>query len=410
MSEPLFLGRQPILDRNQNLVAFELLFRSGEANHAQISDDFTATTTVINHAFNELGIETALGPYQGFLNMSEALLMSDVIEILPKGKIIMEILETVKINRALVERCKFLKTRGFELALDDFTDYEPEMDPFLELVDIVKIDILLVEPERLGKLVEKIRKWPVRLLAEKVDSIEQFEHCKALGFDLFQGYYFARPQIISGKRLSHSELTLMKLLGQVTSDADEQEIADTLKENPHLSLNLLRLTNSVACGVKHKPTSIRAAITILGRRQLQRWVQILLYSSGSSEHAFPNPILQLAATRGKLMELLSPKIGNKEFEEGAFMTGIMSLMDTLLGMPIGEILSSIPVSQEVKDALTERTGKLGKLLELAEALEKGNVAGIESCIAECPKVSLHDVSAAQAEALKWSNSIAQANE
>ncbi len=408
-NEPLFLGRQPILDRNQNIVAFELLFRSGDVNHAQISDDFTATATVINHAFNEFGIEAALGPYRGFINMSESLLMSDVIEILPKDKIVMEILETVKINHALVERCKLLKSMGFEIALDDFTEYDPQLDPFLALADVVKIDILMVEPSELEKLAAKIKHWPVKLLAEKVDSVEQFERCMTIGFDLFQGYYFAKPQIIKGKRLSHSELTLMKLLGQVMADAQEHDIEETLKGNPHLSLNLLRLTNSVACGMNQKVSSIKTAITVLGRRQLQRWVQILLYSSGSQDHTFPNPILQLAATRGKMMELLSPKMGSKELEDNAFITGIMSLMDTLLGTPMNEILTTIPVSEEVKNALNGRQGVLGRLLNLVESLEKGDMAELEERLKACTRITLHDLSAAQADALKWSNSIAQPN-
>ncbi len=409
-NEPLFLGRQPILDRNQDIVAFELLFRSGDVDHAQISDDFTATATVINHAFNELGIEAALGPYRGFINMSESLLMSDVIEILPKDKIVMEILETVKINHALVERCKLLKSMGFKIALDDFTAYHPSIDPFLQLADVVKIDILMVEPAELETLAAKIKHWPVKLLAEKVDSIEQFERCMAIGFDLFQGYYFAKPQVIKGKRLSHSELTLMKLLGQVMADAQEHDIEETLKGNPHLSLNLLRLTNSVACGMKQKISSIRMALAVLGRRQLQRWIQILLYSSSSQDHTFPNPILQLAATRGKMMELLSPKMGNKELADNAFITGIMSLMDTLLGTPMNEILTTIPVSDEVKDALIERQGILGRLLNLVESLEKGNMMELEERLKECTRITLHDLSTAQIEALKWSNSISQSNE
>ncbi len=407
MNEPLFLGCQPILDRDQNMVAFELLFRSGHTNSAQISDDFTATATVINHAFNEFGIEAALGPYLGFINMSESLLMSDVIELLPKGKIVMEILETVKVNRALIERCKLLKAMGFKLALDDFTDYSPEVDPLLELVETVKVDILAVESSRLAELVNTIKGRNVKLLAEKVDSIEQFDFCKELGFDLFQGYYFAKPQVITGKRLSHSELTLMKLLGQVMADAEEHEIEETLKENPLLSLNLMRFTNSVACGAKQKATSIKAAITILGRRQLQRWIQILLYSSNAHGDSFPNPLLQLAAMRGKTMELLAAKKRDRELEDNAFMTGIMSLMDTLLGMPIAEILSSISVNEEVKSALVERAGNLGKLLTLVENLERGNLTDIESCLASCTYISLHDVSLAQAQALQWSNSIAQ---
>lgn len=407
-NEPLFLGRQPILDRDQKMVAFELLFRSDEANNAQIGDDFTATATVINHAISEFGLENALGPYMGFINMSESLLMSDVIEILPKGKIVLEILETVKVTHALIERCKLLKSSGFSLALDDFVEYTQEMEPLIEMADIIKVDILAVNAEMLEALIARIRTRPVKLLAEKVDSIEQFERCKTLGFDLFQGYYFARPQIIRGKRLSPSELTLMKLLGQVTRDAEEHEIEETLKENPVLSLNLLRLTNSVACGAKQKTTSIRSAIAILGRRQLQRWLQILLYSNSRGGEA--SPLLQLAAMRGRLMELLSSKKGNREFQDNAFMTGIMSLMEALLSMPMAEILSTLSLNREIQDALLTRSGELGKLLSLTEKLEKGELKEIESCMEQCHYLTLHDLNMAQAKALEWSNSIALSSE
>ena len=405
----VFLGRQPILDSELNMFAFELLFRSGDWNSAQISDDFTATATVISHAFNEFGIEAALGPYRGFINVNESLLMSDVIEFLPKEKVVLEILETVKVTKPLVERCRMLKSAGFTLALDDVVEAAEEFVPLLDLVEIVKIDILEVESKRLAKLASSMKKGRIRLLAEKVDSMEQFDHCKSLGFELFQGYYFAKPQIIKGKRLSHSELTLMNLLGLVMSDADEAEIETVLKENPTLSINLLRLTNSVACGVGRRITSLRSAITVLGRRQMQRWIQILLYSGGQADENFPSPLLQLAATRGKIMEILSSK-KDREFQDNAFMTGIMSLMDTLLGMPLPEILASLPVSREVEDALARRSGELGKLLDLVETLEKGCGEDIVACIAEHGGLSLNDLNAAQMEALQWTNDMSKTDD
>lgn len=404
-NEPWFLGRQPVLDRDQNMVAFELLFRTGNHNTAKISDDFTATATVINHAFNEFGIEAALGPYQGFINMSESLLMSDVVELLPKDKVVLEILESVSITETLIERCKLLKEIGFQFALDDFTDYAAEFDPFLELVDIVKIDLLSVEPSKLAALVGKIRNWPVKLLAEKVETGEQFDHCLQLGFDLFQGYHFAKPHIITGKRLSHSELTLMKLLGQVMQDADEQEIEATIKENPVLSLNLMRLASSVAYGAKQKSTSIRSAITLLGRRQLQRWIQILLYSHAGRGN-IANPLLQLAATRGKIMERLAADKHDEQFEDRAFMTGIMSLMDTLLSTPITEIISSLPISDDIKAALVARDGELGKLLSLVETLEKGDMGQIEEKLENFHYLTQQNLNDAHAGALTWANQIA----
>ncbi len=404
-NDMLFLGRQPVLDRDQSIIAYELLFRSGTTNSAETSDDFSATSTVINHAFNELGIETALGPYGGFINMNESLLMSGVVEILPASKIVIEILETVQISDHLIARCTELKLMGFTLALDDFTHYDPEARALLDLVDIVKIDLLTVDHSKLEALVNKLKEWPVQVLAEKVDSLELFNLCMSLGFDLFQGYFFAKPQIISGKRLSQSKPILLKLLGQVTTDAEIDEIVATIQQYPSLSINLLRLTNSVACGIQHKVTSLTSAITILGRRQLQKWILILLYSENPSNSSTSNPLLQLAARRGKLMELLSSAMHDKAFKETAFMIGILSLMDALLGLPMDEILTSISVSAEVGDTLTKRAGNLGKLLTIVENLERGSMENIDACLSQCSYISLHDISLAQVDSLQWVNNI-----
>lgn len=404
--EPLFLGRQPILDCDHNLVGFELLFRSGEGNTAVFSDDLSATATVINYTFNEIGVEATLGPYQGFINLNEPLLMSDIIEFLPEKKIVLEILESVRIDEAIIDRCKFLKNMGFRIALDDVTHFPPALTPIVALANIVKIDLIAVEAEQLDALVDQFKKWPLKLLAEKVENAEQFNRCLELGFELFQGYYFARPHIITGKRLSHSEMALMKLLGLVLDEAETDEIEQELKGNPLLSYNLLKLSNQAATGISRKITSIKSALTILGRRQLQRWIQILLYShSGNSTNTFNNPLLQLAATRGKTMECLAAKIHDTPFQDKAFMTGIMSLMDTLLSMPIAEIVASLPISQDIKAALLAREGELGKLLNLVEDLERKNPAAIE--LPDLPYLTFNDLSIAHIEALAWSNSITQ---
>jgi EAL and modified HD-GYP domain-containing signal transduction protein len=401
----LLLGRRPILDRDQSVVAYELLFKSGTTNNAEIADDIPAISTVINHAFTELGIEAALGPYGGFITMNESLLMSDVVEILPASKIVIEIPQTVQISEQLIARCTELKQMGFTLALDDLTHDAPEARALIDLVDIVKIDLVTVAHSTLEALVAQVKEWPVQVLAEKVDSVEVLNLCMSLGFDLFQGYFFAKPHIIPGKQLSQSRPILLKLLGQVTTDADIDDIVATLQQYPSLSINLLRLTNSVACGIQHKVTSLASAITILGRRQLQKWILILLYSENPSNSNTSNPLLQLAARRGKLMEILSSAKRDKAFEETAFMIGILSLMDVLLGLPMDEILTSISVSTEVGDALTKRDGTLGKLLTMVENLERCSMENIDTCLSLCAYISPHDISLAQAESLQWVNAI-----
>ena len=223
-NQEIFLGRQPILDRNQQLVAYELLFRSGAQNSATIIDDLSATASVISHAFADLGVEQALGPYKGFINCDERILLSDVLEALPPEKLVLEILETVEITPAIVDRCRELKARGYSLALDDFVNFEDKFRPLLDLVDVVKVEILPFDPAALARTTAKLQQWPLQLLAEKVDAKDQAEHCKNLGYHLFQGYYFAKPTIIAGKKLGQSQLSLMRLLGLIVQDADTSEL------------------------------------------------------------------------------------------------------------------------------------------------------------------------------------------
>ena len=191
-ADQLFLGRQPILDREQRLHAYELLFRSGTQNAADITDGVQATATVIANAFSELGVEAALGNCRGFINIDEAFLFSDMLELLPRQSVVLEILETVPPTAAVIERCKALKAAGFTLALDDVIQLAPEFAELLDLVEIVKVDIQPLSRIQLMQLVIKLKPLGKQLLAEKVDSREQMEQCLKLGFTLFQGYYFAK--------------------------------------------------------------------------------------------------------------------------------------------------------------------------------------------------------------------------
>jgi c-di-GMP-related signal transduction protein len=416
MSQPgtheLFLGRQPILDRNQNLAAFELLFRSGHVDGAQIEDDVFATATVINHAFSELGVEAVLGKHTGFINLSAPLIMSDVIELLPRNKVVLEILETVRVSDALVHRCHELKRAGFTLALDDFTGREHEFKALLDIVDIVKVDVQQMDDAQLRHTTARLQEIDVRLLAEKVDTREQADRCLALGYELFQGYYFAKPSILTGKRLGHAETALMRLLGLVLTDADSPEIETVFKQNRDLDLNLMKLVNSVAVHGKGRITSLGAALAALGREQLQRWLQVLLFTLSSAPAAeFPSPLLILAATRGKLMELIACALraADGDFHDKAFMAGILSLVNALLGMPMSEILGAMPVHADVRKALVQRSGPLGSMLLLVEALEEAELMGIEKALAQVPGLEHRQLIGMQVEAMAWANSIGDAS-
>jgi len=407
-ADQLFLGRQPILDRNQQLFAYELLFRSGSHNFADITDSVAATSTVVANAFSELGIVDALGSYRGFINVDLEFLFNDVIELLPPQSVVLEILETVPPTEGVIDRCRLLKQAGFTLALDDVIQIEPQYAELLALVDIVKVDIQPLSQVELMQLVMKLKPMGKHLLAEKVDSREQMERCLKLGFSLFQGYYFAKPVILTGKKLEHSRLSLVKLLGMIISDANTAELEKALKPEPGLTVNLLRMTNSVGSGSSEKITSLGHAITVLGRRQLQRWLQLLVFSAGTPSGT-GNPLLLLSATRGRLMELLAGKLqpGDIGFADQAFMAGIMSLMPALVGQPIADIVTPLGLTANVRDALCAGSGPLGALLRLAESSESGDLSGLTVALGELPGLSPKALNHAQTQALQWSNSIGQ---
>ncbi|RIX44695.1 MAG: EAL domain-containing protein [Rhodocyclales bacterium GT-UBC] len=409
-ADQLFLGRQPILDRNQQLFAYELLFRNGTRNMADVADGVAATSTVIANAFSELGFVDALGTYRGFINVDLEFLFNDVIELLPPQSVVLEILETVPPTDGVVERCRLLKAAGFTLALDDVTQIGSEYADLLDLVDIVKVDIQPLSRIELMQLVMKIKPTGKQLLAEKVDSREQMEQCLKLGFSLFQGYYFAKPVILTGKKLDHSRISLIKLLGLIISDSDTAELEKALKPEPGLTVNLLRMTNSVGAGCSEKITSLSHAITVLGRRQLQRWLQLLVFASGE-QAGTTNPLLILAATRGRLMELLASEVamGDKALADQAFMVGIMSLMPALIGQPIEEIVAPLGVSREVHDALCGSSGTLGGLLRIAECSETGDLDNLAKALSTLGTLKLKAVNRAQTQALQWANSIGQDN-
>ena len=414
MSEPhhsqIFLGRQPILGREQQLLAYELLFRDGPiltANRAEIVDPSQATATVIANAFTELSADETLGPYRGYINVDQEFLFNDLIEALPPQVVVLEILETVEPTPEVIARCQQLRDKGFSLAIDDVVEISDAARPLLELADIIKVDVLGFDADKLATLVQRLQPFGKKLLAEKVESAEQVELCKRLGFELFQGYYFAKPAIIVGKKLNPSQLALLRLLALVLQDADTSQIENAFKVEPGLTVNMLRLTNSVSNGLTTRVTSLRHAITILGRQQLQRWLQLLIYTNPKGGEQGDNPLLQLAATRGRLLELLSDRVlpRNREFADQGFMVAIMSLMPALLGVTMEEILAHLPVAQRVRLALVEQTGQHGQLLQLAIATEQTDPEVIEEALQRVPAIGLDFLNDCLAQALFWANNL-----
>lgn len=370
-ADEFFLARQPILGRDQHLVAFELLFRAaGEHDDAQMTTGAAATAAVISHA-SQLGMEQVVGDQLAFVNADEDVLMSDFVRFLPPHKVILEILETVKPTEHLRARVAELKQLGFKFALDDVVACSADVQQLVDLVDVVKIDLQGIDPARLADVTAAFKGSNKKLLAEKVETLEEFHRCLELGFDYFQGYYFARPAILSGKTIAPSELVVLHLLDLINSKADDRAIETAVKRDALISLNLLRLVNSRAAGPGHRIESVSHALTGLGRAQLQRWLQILLYASPGGRVELNSPLLQMATTRGKLLELMTRRLWpiDADSADRAFTVGIMSLADALFAVPMADILDRVEVADEVRAALLHREGEFGTMLKVVEMLE-----------------------------------------
>lgn len=405
----VYLGRQPIMDRANQVVAYELLFRaSRQATGANVVFGLSATAEVITHAFTHMGAANVLGQHRGFINVDEELLLSEMLEFLPKDRVVLEILEGVSITPEVVERCAQLKAMGFQLALDDFTFNERYL-PLFPLVEVVKLDLKLQNFTQLEQCVRKLRAWPVKLLAEKIDSPEDADRCREMGFDYFQGYYFAKPVTLAGRKASPAQIAMLRLLGMVLGDTEAEAIEQEIKRDPHLTINLLRLVNSVGSGLPRKISSLADALMILGRKQLQRWLQLLLFTRSQDGNGTQSPLFNLAATRGRLMELLVGGLWPNEraLPDQGFVVGILSLADVLLGMSMAEVAGEINLPEASAAALVERKGNLGYLLRLAISLESNQPLETLRLLEQIPTLSLSRLTELQLQALAWVDSISQ---
>jgi EAL and modified HD-GYP domain-containing signal transduction protein len=377
-----YLGRQPVLDRNQALFGYELLFRSTPLGHANIgagtpgtsTPGLSATATVIAHAA-QLGLARAIGDAYCFLNVDADVLGSDIYAFLPRERTVLELAPSVVPDDAVLARMAELAGHGFQFALDGIggagAHDAARLQKLLPLARFVKLDVRNNAQPALAGLVARLHGMSKTVVADKVETRDEYQACLELGVDYFQGYYFARPSVLGGRKLSPSQLAVLELMNKVTSDVDNADIERAVKRDVTVAMNLLRLVNTPAVGARQRIDSVSQALIVLGRRQLQRWLQIMLYAEPGTRGHNQTPLLMLATTRGRLMELLAQRLrpGQRYLSEIAFTVGIMSLMDVLFGIPMADIVEQIPVSDEITNALLRRSGFFGELLKLAECIE-----------------------------------------
>jgi len=410
-AQDFFLARQPVLNLEQELIGYELLFRSTASNHATVIDDMAATAGVIEHAA-ELGLHNVIGSLVAFLNVDASILMSDVIFVLPKDYAILQILETVEPTPALMQRIEMLAAAGYRFAIDDIDQESPRTEQLLPYVDIVKIDVLATSLARLEELSSSFRHKGKKLLAEKVETFEMAKRCREFGFDYYQGYYFAQPDVLRGRKLKASSLLVMQILTLIIKGANNYEIVRFIKQDVALSLLLLRLVNTPLCGFRRRIASLGQALMVLGDRQLKRWLQILLYASpADGPQAASSSLMIMAATRGKMCELLAQRIHPRHSSksDSAFTVGVLSLTDALFNLDMTDVVKQIGVSLEIQEALLARGGFYGCLLQLAELSEKVALfdpGRLNELLAQL-NVRAEEFYRIEKEAFEWSDGISE---
>jgi EAL and modified HD-GYP domain-containing signal transduction protein len=374
---------------------------------ADHDDSVLATSTVIANVFGDMGLADVIGEVDGHLNVDTDFLFSELVEALPPERIVLELLEQRVLEAPTEQRCRELRKQGYRIALDGFVGNLDERDKLLPEVDMVKIDFQAIDPLLVPLVVEMVRGYNVRIVAEKVETPAQYEQAKALGIDLFQGFHFARPELLSAKRAKPAKLALLRLLSLAMGEGEVREIEDEFKRHPSLAINLLRLVNSAAAGMRQPVSSLRHALILMGRKQLRVWLQLLLYTADRGNGSIASPLLQLAAVRGKLMELLVARRPGAQggCSELAFITGILSLMDVLLEMPHAEILKAMPLPQPVARALVEREGEFADFLTLTEGLERDDRATVARSLKRLGDVDPAQLAGMQREAFLWAHEL-----
>lgn len=394
----LFIGRQPIYNTSLGIFGYEMLFRDSKNNAADfesVTEEF-ATSSTIQNIYLEMGIEKLVGQNLAFINLTEQFLLSENLIPFPPERVVLEILENIKISPELVAAVKRLKEQGFTLALDDYI-YNPAHKPLIKLTDIVKLDIRQLSKEELVDHVKILKKLKVKLLAEKIENMDEFDFCVGLGFDYYQGYFLGVPQVITGKGLPTNKLDIMNLLAITNNPASEAEdIADAITRDVTISYKMLKLVNSAFFNLSRKIESIKEVVVMLGRAKLASWASVMILASMDDK---PVEMIRMALIRAKMCELLAKLKGKKELDT-YFTVGMFSALDVLMGRNLSQLIEPLPLNENVKSALIKREGDLGEILECALASEEANFEYLNKL-----GFKPDDLYSANVDAIEWVGSV-----
>lgn len=396
-----FLARQPILDRKQEVYGYELLFRDGVQNSCDGLNPELASTSVLDTSFL-IGLEKINEGRRMFINCPRDFLLRGYVSLFPRDAVVVEILETVRPDQEVVDACRLLKHEGFLMALDDFVD-TPDWAPLIALADFIKVDFRLTDREKQHELAVRYGRRGIRMLAEKVETQEEFVDGMAMGYSLFQGYFFCRPQIMQHHDLPSFKLAYLELLRAATaSELDIGALALKIKQEASLTFRLLRYLNSAAFGLRSEIHSIPHALSLLGERELRKWIAVV--SVGVMADGKPGELMTVPLVRGRFCELLAPLAGMPDHSNDLFLMGLLSVMDAILDQPLETILAELPVPHEIKDALLARSGLYRKLLDIAIAYESADWEKVNTLV-EVMGIKNEQVPALYVSALDWSSAL-----
>ncbi|MGX9135840.1 EAL and HDOD domain-containing protein [Rummeliibacillus sp. JY-2-4R] len=405
----VFIGRQPIFNIQEKVYSYELLYRSGNQinKFSEIDSDLATVDVIINSLFS-IGFEELADGKPCFINFTENLIMSDILNHLNPSQVVIEILEDIPITKDLVHRVKELKKKGYRIALDDFIMHN-DVDSYNELftyTDIIKVDYLISTTAERRKIEQRVKQeFPhIVLLAEKVETREQYQEAKNKGYKLFQGYFFMQPQIIQGNDISTNLLQYYRVIAMLrTNEPNIDQIAEGIEHDVALSYKLMQLVNSSSKRSRSKIRSIKQAILHLGLEDLKKWIHILTYRESQKYNATGtfDELMKSSLCRAKMCELLARERGVRNTSE-YFLVGMFSLIDALLRKPINNILMRLPLSDEVVETISGGQTVMQPYLQLTIALERMDFSMIDN-IALKLNVSLDKIFEISKAANKWSN-------
>src|SRR3954469_14171648 len=394
----VYIARQPIFDRHVRLAGYELLFRTGdEQGKAVIADADDATSNVVMNTLTEFTLERTVGPHPAWINVTRKFVLDGLADALPAKRCTLELLEGQEVDEELIEALKRLRGRGFQLALDAFT-YDPTREPLLPITDVVKIDVLALGVKGAADELRNLRGSGITAVAEKVETQEEFHLCKDEGFELFQGYFFCKPEVMRTTAIGTNKLSLLQLLAALQDPEIElKRLEELIGHDVALSYRLLRYINSAFFGLRTRVDGIGRAIPLPGLSNVKRWATMTVFAGIEGK---PRELLTTAMVRGRMCELIGPDLGQNSTDQ-LFTLGLFSVVDALVDAPMAEVLSAVPFPDDMRAALISGIGPKGDLLRSVLHWERG-----ETREATSTGINPGRLAAAHTEALAWADDAA----